>query len=90
VSGCCCRPCEEGSDDPPSLALRAMARLESAEASLRVGGSNPVLVFIFWIVSLADADRRGETGCSLRRPDCRQKTFNLSLQAFGLISECVG
>jgi hypothetical protein len=28
------------SDDPPSLAMRAMAGLESADAPLRVGGSN--------------------------------------------------
>src|SRR5437763_14610055 len=28
-------------DDPPSLAMRAMAGLESAEAPLCVGGSNP-------------------------------------------------
>jgi hypothetical protein len=35
------RHCEERSDDPPSLAMRAMAGLESAEAPLRVGGSNP-------------------------------------------------
>jgi hypothetical protein len=40
------------SDDPPSLALRAMARLESAEASLRVGGSNPFfLCAAKWIAS---------------------------------------
>jgi hypothetical protein len=31
------------SSDPPSLAMRAMAGLESAEAPLRVGGSNPIL-----------------------------------------------
>src|SRR5271169_967725 len=37
------RHCEEQSDDPPSLAMRAMAGLESAEAPLRVGGSNPAL-----------------------------------------------
>src|SRR5262249_57703957 len=35
------RHCEEQRDDPPSLAARAMAGLESAEALLRVGGSNP-------------------------------------------------
>jgi hypothetical protein len=39
------RHCEEQSDDPPSLASRAMARLESAEAPERVGGSNPDLSF---------------------------------------------
>jgi hypothetical protein len=31
------------SDDPPSLAARAMARLKSTEALLRVSGSNPVV-----------------------------------------------
>jgi hypothetical protein len=35
------RHCDERSDDPPSLTMRAMAGLESAEAPLRVGGSNP-------------------------------------------------
>jgi hypothetical protein len=38
-------------DDPPSLAVRAMAGLESAEAPLRVGGSNPFFSF------------RGEVDC---------------------------
>ena len=31
--------------------------------------------------------RHDESGCLLRRPDCRQKTFDLLLQAFGLFSE---
>ena len=41
-----------GSGDPPSLAMRAMAGLESAEAPLRVGGSNPDFV-PSWIASLS-------------------------------------
>ncbi|MGB6401052.1 MAG: hypothetical protein WBF73_36050, partial [Bradyrhizobium sp.] len=41
------------SDDPPSLAMRAMAGLESAEAPLRVGGSNPFFLSVArWIASL--------------------------------------
>src|SRR5437016_13225375 len=39
------------SDDPPSLAVRTMAGLESAEAPLRVGGSNPALFCGLWIAS---------------------------------------
>jgi len=43
------RHCEERSDDPPSLGMRAMAGLESAEAPLRVGGSNP---FFLWAAKM--------------------------------------
>src|SRR5271167_667840 len=45
------RHCEERSDDPPSLAMRAMAGLESTEAPLRVGGSNPFFLVALWIAS---------------------------------------
>ena len=53
------RHCEEQGDDPPSLALRAMARWESVEASLRVGGSNPVFApdENFWIASVSALTR---------------------------------
>jgi hypothetical protein len=40
-------------DDPPSLAARAMARFESAEAARRVGGSNPEFVRLAGLRSLS-------------------------------------
>jgi hypothetical protein len=76
------RHCEEQRDDPPSLAMRAMAGLESAEAPLRVGGSNPFfLCAARWIAS-----RSLSSGAHSRDPLARNDGIDTTPQSRG--AEC--